>query len=164
MTGFSYITVLPGLVEHALGRSAEAVPPLFFTSALGGLGVTLVTARLADSRRALPLFTAMPFVFALGLLGLSAAPGYALAVATMSVVGIGFGGFQTLNAAVIVRATEPAYFGRVFSLSMLAFAGVSLVSLPVGVLADAIGERATLLFLACGVLAIALGFAARLRR
>jgi MFS family permease len=164
MAGFSYITVLPGFVEHALGRPAEAVPPLFFTSALGGLGVALATARLADSQRALPLFVAMPFVFALGLLGLFAAPSYTFAVATMLVVGVGFGGFQTLNSAVIVRATEPAYFGRVFSLSMLAFAGVSLVSLPVGVLADAIGERPTLLVLGGGVLALALGFSTRLRR
>jgi len=164
MTGFSYITVLPGLVEHALDRSAEAVPTLFFTSALGGLAVTLATARLADSRRALPLFVAMPFVFAAGLLGLSAAPSYAAGIATMFVVGMGFGGFQTLNAAVIVRATEPAYLGRVFSLSMLAFAGVSLMSLPVGVLADAIGERATLATLSGVVVAIALAVGFRLRR
>ncbi len=164
MTGFSYITVLPGLVEHALDRSAEAVPPLFFTSALGGLAVTLATARLADSRRAVPLFVAMPFVFAAGLLGVSAAPTYAAGVATMFVVGMGFGGFQTLNAAVIVRATEPAYLGRVFSLSMLAFAGVSLMSLPVGILADAIGERATLATLSGVVLAIALAVGYELRR
>ena len=164
MTGFSYITLLPGLVEHALERSAEAVPPLFFTSALGGLSVTLATARLADSRSALALFVAMPFVFAAGLLGLSLAPSYATGVATMFVVGMGFGGFQTLNAAVIVRATEPAYLGRVFSLSMLAFAGVSLMSLPVGILADAIGERPTLATLSGVVVAIALAVGFQLRR
>ena len=164
MMGFSYVTVLPGLVEHALGRPADEVPPLFFTSALGGLTITLITARLADSRRAVPLFVGMPFALAAGLLGLFAAPTYPLAVGAMFVVGIGFGGFQTLNAAVIVQTTEPAYFGRVFSLSMLAFAGVSLMSLPVGVLADAIGERATLATLSGVVLAIALGAGPRLLR
>jgi MFS family permease len=162
MMGFSYVTVLPGLVEHALGRSADAVPPLFFTSALGGLLVTFVTTRVADSHRALPLFVAMPFVLACGLLGLYLAPSYELAIAAMFLVGIGFGGFQTLNAAVIVQVTEPEYFGRVFSLSMLAFAGVSLMSLPVGILADAIGERATLATLSGVVVAIALGFGSRL--
>ena len=164
MMGFSYITVLPGLVEHALGRSADAVPPLFFTSALGGLLVTLVTARLGGSSRALPVFVGMPFVLAAGLLGLYLAPSYPLAIAAMFLVGIGFGGFQTLNAAVIVQVTEPAYFGRVFSLSMLAFAGVSLMSLPVGILADAIGERATLATLAGVVLAFALLVGMRLLR
>jgi MFS family permease len=162
MTGFSYISVLPGLVEHVFAREAEAVPPFFFTSALGGLAVTLATARLADSQRALPLFLSMPFLFALGLVALSAAPSYAAGVATMFVVG--FGGFQTLNAAVIVRATEPHYLGRVFSLTMLAFAGVSLMSLPVSVLADAVGERATLAALAATVLAIALAVVFALRR
>jgi MFS family permease len=164
MTGFSYITVLPGLVENALGHPAEAVSTFFFTSALGGLAVTFATARLADTRLALPLFVAMPVVFAAGLAGLSAAPTFETAVAAILVVGIGFGGFQTLNAAVIVRAAEPAYFGRVFSLSMLAFAGVSLMGLPVGLLADAIGERRTLALLGGGVVAIAASVAASLRR
>jgi MFS family permease len=164
MMGFSYMTVLPGLVVHALGREGDSVPPLFFTSALGGLTVTLITARLADSHRALPLFVSMPFVLATGLLGLFAAPSYAFVIAAMFVVGIGFGGFQTLNAAVIVQVTEPEYFGRVFSLSMLAFAGVSLMSLPVGILADAIGERATLATLSGVVFAIALGAGSRLLR
>jgi len=164
VTGLSYVTLLPGLVEHALGRSADAVPTLFLTSALGGLAVTFVTARSADSERTLPLFIAMPFVFAAGLLALAAAPSYRGAVLAMLLVGAGFSGFQTLNAAVIVRSTEPAYFGRVFSLSMLAFAGVSLVSLPVGLLADAIGERATLALLAAVMLAIASATSLRLRR
>ncbi|MFI5315441.1 MAG: MFS transporter [Myxococcota bacterium] len=164
MMGFSYVTVLPGLVVHALGRGGDAVPRLFFTSALGGLTITLITARLADSRRALPMFVTMPFVLATGLLGLFAAPSFELAIGAMFVVGIGFGGFQTLNAAVIVQTTEPAYFGRVFSLSMLAFAGVSLMSLPVGILADTIGERATLATLSALVSCIAIAAGSRLLR
>ena len=64
----------------------------------------------------------------------------------------------------IVRTTEPAYFGRVFSLSMLAFAGNALMSLPVGLLADAIGERATLLALCGAVLTVASAVSLRLRR
>ncbi len=164
MLGFSYSTVLPGLVSHALGRAPEAVPPLLLMSALGGLSVTLLTARFADSGRAVTLFTLMPFVLGAGLLSLFAVPSYGFGIAAMVLVGVGFGGFQTLNSAVIVQSTEPAYFGRVFSLSMLAFAGVSLMSLPVGILADAIGERATLAILAGNVIALALLFGALLRK
>jgi len=164
MLGFSYGTVLPGLVSRELGHSpTEGVPLLTFTSALAGLSVALVTARVADSRHALPTFTVMPFVFALGLLCLMSAPVYAAAVAAMAVVGLGFGGFQTLNAAVIVRETEPAYLGRVFSLSMLAFAGNALMSYPVGLLADAVGERATLGVLCAAVVAVAGAISLRLR-
>lgn len=164
MSGLSYVTVLPGLVENQLGRPAEAVSALLFTSAVAGLAATLAAARIADSRHALPVFVGTPFVLAVGLFALSAAPAFAAAVAAMLVVGVGFSGLQSLNAAVIVRATEPAYFGRVFSLSMLAFAGVSLMGLPVGFLADAVGERWTLATLACLVLAITATVATRLRR
>ena len=164
MSGLPYGTLLPGLVEHELGRPAEAVSALFFASALAGLCATFAAARIADSPLAVPVFLAMPFVFALGLLCLSAAPGFGLALAAMPVIGLGFGGLQSLNAAVIVRAAEPAYFGRVFSLTMLAFAGVSLMGLPVGALADWVGERRAVAGLAGLVLAIAVTVTARLRR
>jgi MFS family permease len=165
MSGFSYITMLAGLVEHAFSRVAkEGVPPLTFTSAAGGLLISFITARVAAGARVVPMFLAMPFVFAAGVLCLGLAPTYPAAVAAMFLVGIGFGGFQTLNSAVIVQNTEPAYFGRVFSLSMLAFAGVSLMGLPVASLADAVGERTTLAVLAGAVVAIALTIGGLLRR
>ena len=47
---------------------------------------------------------------------------------------------------------------------MLAFAGVSLMGLPIGALADAVGERRMVAALACVVLVIAATLAARLRR
>jgi MFS family permease len=164
MSGLSYGTVMPGLVEHQLGRPAESVSAFFFTGAIGGLAATFLAARIADTPRAVPIFLAMPFAFAAGLLAVSAAPAFPYAVAAMLVVGIGFGGLQSLNAAVIVRATEPAYFGRVFSLSMLAFAGVSVMGLPVGLLADTIGERGALRVLGAIVIAIALAATVLLRR
>ncbi len=164
MMGFPYVTALPGLVEHAFGMSSEAISRFFFTSALGGLAASLVAARVADTRFALPVFLALPLVFAVGLLGIALAPSYELAIGATLFAGVGMGGFQSLNAAVIVRATEPAYFGRVFSLTMLAFAGFGLMGLPVGLLADAIGERATLVVLSVVVCAIALSIAALLRR
>jgi hypothetical protein len=65
MSGLCYGTVMPGLVENQLGRPAEAVSALFLTSALGGLCATLLAARVADSRHALPVFVGTPFVLAL---------------------------------------------------------------------------------------------------
>ena len=75
---------------------------------------------------------------------------------TFSGAGASSGGFQVLNAAVIARRVEPMYIGRVMSLTLLAFAGFGLMALPYGVLADAVGERATLL--AMGVLVLVLSF------
>jgi MFS family permease len=145
MTGFPYVTVLPGLVEHRLGREADAISTLYFVAAVGGLGASLLAARLADTRWALPLFVGMALVFATGLFALSRVPSYRAALGAMAGLGVGIGGFQSLNGAVIVRAAEPAYLGRVFSLTILAFAGFGMMGLPIGLLADAIGERGALL-------------------
>ena len=76
---------------------------------------------------------------------------------------MGSGGFQSLNAAVIVRETDTAFFGRVTSLSTLAFAGFGLMGLPIGLVADALGERAALGIMGGAVLAIALWLGAKLR-
>ncbi len=163
MAGFPYVTLLPGLVENELGRDADAISLLYLVSASGGLGASLLAARLADTRLAQPLFVATAVLFAAALAALSAVPSYAAAPAAMLFVGMGFGGFQSLNGAVIVRACEPAYFGRVFSLTMLAFAGFGLMGLPIGMLADALGERGALRVMAAGVALVCAISALRLR-
>ncbi len=155
MTGFPYVTVLPGLVQNEFGRASDAISLLYFVSAIGGLGASLFAARLADSRFALPVFVSMSLIFGLSVLGLSLVPSYAAAAGAIFFVGLGVGGFQSLNGAVIVRTAEPAYFGRVISLTMIAFAGFGLMGLPVGLLADAIGERGALVAMSVSVCAIA---------
>jgi MFS family permease len=163
MTGFPYVTVLPGLVENELGRDADAISALYLVSATGGLGMSLVAARIAHTRLAQPLFVATALIFATALAWLSGVPSYAVAPAAMFFVGMGFGGFQSLNGAVIVRACEPAYFGRVFSLTMLAFAGFGLMGLPIGLLADLLGERGVLRVMAVGVATVCAIAVVRLR-
>lgn len=149
--GFPHVTVLPGLVENQLGHDVERISVLYLASAVGALGASLAVASSADSQRAIPIFSAMGAVFGISLLGLAWAPDFAWAVVAMFAVGVGSGGFQSLSGAVIVHAAEPAYMGRVMSLSMLAFGFFGLMALPVGLLADAVGERAALAASGVGV-------------
>ena len=164
MMGFPYVTVMPGLVENQLGRESDAISLLFFISAIGGLAASLFAARLADSRWAVPLFVGMAGLFAVALFGLSLVPSYRAAMGAIFFIGIGVGGFQSLNSAVIVRATDAAYLGRIFSLTVLAFAGFGLMGLPIGLLADAVGERGALAAMSAVVLAIVAVVALRLAR
>jgi predicted MFS family arabinose efflux permease len=156
MIGYPHVTLLPGLLEHALGLDAHDVGTLFGVSAAGALAASLAIARFADSAHAARIYAGMALLFGVSLLGLAFAPSYGAAVVAMFAVGAGSGGFQSLNGAVIVRETEPAFFGRVSSLTTLAFAGFGLMGLPVGLLADAIGERGALAALAAVVSAITL--------
>jgi predicted MFS family arabinose efflux permease len=74
----------------------------------------------------------------------------------MVLVGVTTGGFQTLSGAVVIRETEPAFVGRVMSLTLMAFGGFGLMGLPVGFLGDQIGERWTLTVLGAVVCAVVL--------
>ena len=152
--GFPHVTMLPGFVENQLHSPAKLVGVLFGASALGALASSLLVARYADSPRAPALFSMMALGFGVSLLGAAIAPNFATLLLTMVVVGVLSGGFQTLAGAVIVRHTEPQYVGRVLSLMMLSFAGFGLMGLPIGYLADAVGERVT--FVAMGVTVSAL--------
>ena len=162
MIGYPFVTVLPGLLEHQLGMQAHDVGTLSGVSAAGALLASLSIARFADSAHATRIYAGMALVFGVSLLALALAPTYATALVAIFGVGAGSGGFQSLNGAVIVRETQPAFFGRVSSLTTLAFAGFGLMGLPVGLLADALGERAALAILASIVCAVALGLGSRL--
>jgi MFS family permease len=148
--GFPHATILPGLVEHALGRPSESASVLFGFTAFGALLASLLVAAVADSQRAVAIFPKLGLGFGLALLAVAAIPRFGAVTATMVAVGLFSGGFQTLGGALIVRETEPRYVGRVMSLTMLSFAGFGLMGLPIGALADAVGERAA--FAILGVL------------
>ncbi len=143
MFGFTYTTVLPGLVENELGRDADSITLLLGVNAVGGLAASIGVASRADSPHARTIYTGMCLLFGVALIGMGISPTYAVLALTMFFGGIGAGGFQTLNGAIVSHITEPEYFGRVVSLTFLAFATSSIIALPIGFLADAAGERPT---------------------
>lgn len=154
MVGFPYVTVLPGFVENELGRESTTISLLLSATAGGALLASTIVASLADSPRAILYYSGAALLFSASLLFTAAAPGVAAATVGMVVVGVGSGAFQTLNGAVIIRESDPRYFGRVMSLTFLAFAGFGLMGLPIGFFADAYGERVTLALMGVVVAAL----------
>ncbi|WBL36661.1 MFS transporter [Tepidiforma flava] len=154
MAGFSYFVVLPGFLENELGRSSKDMALLMAAGAASGFVVSLAVAGAAGSRHAWMLMVAGGVVLGLSLILLAAAPNFGVAMLAMLAIGSGTGAFQVLNNAIVMREAEPAYHGRVMSLTMLAWGVNGLVAYPFGALADRIGERETLGVMAAGVLAI----------
>jgi MFS family permease len=157
MLGFPYVTVLPGLCEHQLGLPSTAVSMLFSISAAGGLLASLLAAQVADSQYAFAAFRGAGFAFGLSVALLYFASSLVVAAVMLFVVGVASGVFTTLNGAVLMRNADPRYMGRVMSLAMLAFGAFGLIGVPVGALADALGEGAALAVLGalvCVVLAV----------
>jgi MFS family permease len=130
---------------------------LMAAGAASGFAVSIAVAGAASSRHAWSLMAAGGVVLGLSLLVLAAAPSFGVAVLAMLAIGAGTGAFQVLNNAIVMREAEPAYHGRVMSLTMLAWGVNGLAAYPFGALADRIGERETLVVMAAGVLVIVAG-------
>lgn len=157
MFGFPHVTVLPGLVEHQLHLPSTKVTYLYSVSAVGGLAASVLIARLVDSAHALRLYQLSGLAFGLSLMLLWLARDLHAASAIMLLIGASSGGFTTLNGAMLIKHAEPRYMGRVMSIAMLAFGGFGLIGIPVGLLADALGEGKTCLILGalvCVVIAV----------
>lgn len=155
LIGFPHVTLIPGLLENQLGRPAQDVTRYALAAAAGALASSVTVSRYADSPRAIRIYSAFALAFGFALMALAAAPNFHAGLAAMVLVGAASGGFHALNGAVVARETEPAYMGRVMSLTFLAFAAFSLSALPLGLLADRFGEQRVLLGMGLSVVTVA---------
>ncbi|MBT5775658.1 MAG: MFS transporter [Dehalococcoidia bacterium] len=144
IVGQPFVTVLPALLEHELGQPTERIGLLFTVEAVGGLATGLAIAGMMRGAGAWRLMLSMGVLSGVSMIALAVAPSFVTVLLAMFIVGVGYTGFQVTNNALLMMEADPAYFGRVMSLMMLAWGGQGLTALPIGVLADRIGEREVL--------------------
>lgn len=154
MFGFSYQVVLPGLLENQLGHDAEDMGLLFFSGAISGLVVTLGVASKASGPMAWRMMFAGAILLGITLMGTSLAGSFWQVMVLMFIGGAGSSAFQLLNNSLIMQNADQAYYGRVMSLTMMAWGLNGLVGFPIGLAADAFGERQTIFVLAAGVILV----------
>ena len=154
MFGFSYQVVLPGLLENELGRDADNMGYLFFAGAISGLVVTLLVASKASGPNAWKMMLAGAFVLGICLALTALSQNFWQAMVMMFISGAGASAFQLLNNSLIMQEADQAYYGRVMSLTMMAWGLNGLVGFPFGLLADGIGERQTIFIMAMLVIAV----------
>lgn len=153
LCGFSYQAILPGYLEHALGRPANQLGLLFGASAAGGIVVSLVLTAWRVRNAALTML-GCGAMLAVSLTLLAVTPTLAAALVVSALLGASSSGFQMLNNVALMERTEPSYLGRVMAVSMVAFGVNSLAAYPIGAMADRIGERTTLVGLALACIAV----------
>lgn len=151
--GFAFRTLLPGLLSEELNRSPTDIGVIFLTLAVAGLIVNLPLAGIVNTPRAWPILIAMGFVMAAGFITVALAPTYTLVVAAAIPLGIGRSGFMLINNALLMSNANPAYYGRVMSLVMMAFGSQALLAPLWGLLGDTIGVRPTLVIVGAGTAA-----------
>lgn len=147
LTAFSYQQLMPGFLENELGQPASRVGVMFGATAVGGIVLTIFLTRSKIVNPATLMFICGG-ALGVAIILLAFAPTFAWALGASALVGASSSGFQMCNQLNLMQRTDPAYFGRVMSLTMTAFGLQMIVGFPAGALADAAGERATLILLA----------------
>ena len=157
VVGSVFRIVLPRYMVEVLDRPAADQGLLLLVYGLGAAAAGLIIAGLATSRWAWPVLLGMIALMGLGHWIMAGAGAYGHAAAALGIMGPGLQGPMMLLTANIMTHTEPAYYGRVMSFTMMGWGLQMLIGLPVGVAADALGEREVMGILGVLSLAIAVG-------
>jgi MFS family permease len=162
--GFPYQGFLASITRDEFDRGAIGLGLLSSMTAVGALAATLSVATLTAHRHVWQMQALAGIAFGLSLVAFGAAPSFATGLLIALCVGATASAFQSLNSALTMTLTEPRYFGRVQALMGLSWSLFGIISLPLGILADSIGIRSTLMFmgLASVLSIIALWFVGRL--
>jgi MFS family permease len=152
--GFSYIVLIPGFSKDVMDAGNAGVGILLGAAAAGGVVTSLIAAGAADSRYARTLLHGSTLLLGLALVGFGLSPSFPVAVVMMALVGGGSSAFRTLNNVTALRHAHRDYYGRVMGFMFIAWGLTNLAGLPVGALADAVGERSVLVGLG-GLLCLA---------
>lgn len=141
---FPYQGFLASVARSEFGKGAAGLGGLSSLAAVGALAATLWVAALTTHRHAWRIQALAGAGFGAALILFSAAPGFAVGLAAILFVGALASAFQSLNNALTMMLTERRYYGRVQALMGLSWSLFGILSLPLGIVADAIGIRETL--------------------
>ena len=145
---FGSLTTLTLFTERT---GLPLLPAMFWRYALAtGMLFVLFRRRVLDEIKSLHAWRLMllgGLVLGISLMLLSVVSGFGQALAVMLLVGAGSSAFQMLNNALVMQECDRAFYGRVMSITMLAWGFNGLAGYPFGALADASGERTTLLLM-----------------
>ncbi len=153
--GFVFRVLLPALLERHLDREPTEIGLLLLVNGAAAAVVSLFLAGVVGSRWAWPILFLLTAVMGLGYLLLSQAQTLNAALLAMLLLGPGLQGPLLIAQSQIMMHTEPAYYGRVMALTMMAFGLQAVFGFPIGALADSIGEREVLLLLGFATFVVA---------
>lgn len=153
MIGFPYMAFLPTVADDLFDVGAGGYGLMSAIASLGAVVAALVAAR----RGSADLWRRLVFAgvgFGVGIVVLGLAPVFLVALAVLPFIGAGSIMFQTSNQSLLLMLSDFDYHGRLQGLVMLGFSGFGIAALPLGLVADAVGLRPTLV--AMGIVAAAI--------
>jgi MFS family permease len=145
MSAFPYVAFLASLSKDVFGFGADntGYGIMSGATAVGAVSASLFIASRSNGPNVWKLQAFAGAMFGAGLIMLAIAPTFWTSILVLVVIGGATSSFQALNNTMVLMASETAFHGRVQALMGMSFAGFGLVAYPLGVLADAVGLRAT---------------------
>ena len=144
LIGSPYIAFLPTLASGVFDAGATGYGLMSTMGAVGALAASFWVAGRVHTQEVWRTQTTCGIALAVGLVLLAIAPTFLLALAVIPIAGGALSGFQATNSSLVLTEAKLEYHGRMQSLMMLGWSGGAMASLPLGLLADAIGLRSTL--------------------
>ena len=150
-----FTQLLPVFVVEIYSREAGSLGLLSAIMGIGSLPGSLFVAHVGSRRRGV-LLLATSFMSGATLLLMAAFPYFAAGAAIMLLMGVGASPQRALKESLAMDAVDDRYRGRVMSVLMLSIALSFLGVLPLGLTADHLGARATLVIMGGTVTAMTL--------
>jgi MFS family permease len=164
MLGFPYLTFMPTIADDLFDVGSGGYGLMAAVAGLGAVLTGLVVARRTDQRSAWRILGVAGLAFGGALVVLGLAPTFGIALLGLLVIGGAGLAFQTTNQALLLALSDFEYHGRLQGLVALGFSGFGIAALPLGVLADTITLRLTLVLMGAAVCLVTLVFLLRRRR
>lgn len=155
--GFPYVAFLPSVSQDLFDAGPKGYAWLAAIGASGGVVGTLAIAGIAKSPKIWRTHYFSALGFGTGVIGLGLAPNLVTAYAVVFWLGAWSSVFRALNPSLALSVTDSRLHGRMQSLVQLGYSFFGLAALPLGIVADSIGLRKTLMFMGIAVICIGFG-------
>ncbi len=164
MLGFPYMAFLPIVADGMFDVGAGGYGLMSAVASVGAVTAALVAAQLGSRANLWKRMVIAGLCFGVGVVLLGLAPAFPLALIVLAGIGASSLLFQTANQSLLLTLSDFEYHGRLQGLVMLGFSGFGIAALPLGVLADSIGLRQTLVIMGVVSALIMVAVALRGRR
>jgi predicted MFS family arabinose efflux permease len=162
---FPYLTFLPTLADDRYDVGAGGYGIMAGVAGLGAVVAGTLAPRVRTVQtRPWAAIGAAGAVLGVALIVLGLAGTFWSALAVLLVVGAAGLIFQTTTQSLMLSLSDIDYHGRMQSMVVLGFSGFGLAALPLGLLADAVTLRVTLVAMGAVVLVMTAAFARRRQR
>lgn len=144
LIGMTYQSFLPIFARDVFGdgisRNSEGLGLMMTISGVGALIGSLIVASMQDYPRRAQLQLIGGLVFGISLALFAVQSSFIAAILVLLIVGLASSYFQALNSTMVMAASDQQYYGRVMSVYMMTFSLMPLGTLPMGFVADVIGD------------------------